>query len=161
MQTLDRDNVSAHVAGSPEQVYDLVADVTRMPQLSPEILRCVWLDGVTGPALGARFEATNKAGRGPAWKNRPVITSAERGRELAFTRTEKFAGSINWRYRFTPDGDGTRVTESYEVIEPVTRLGWFVIDKIYGRHDRRHDLHQGMLATLERINALLTADTDG
>jgi hypothetical protein len=42
--------------------------VTRTPEFSPEILRCTWLDGGTGPAVGVRFEAVNKAGRGPAWK---------------------------------------------------------------------------------------------
>ena len=43
----------------PEEVYDLVADVTRMSEFSPEVVSCRWLDGATGPAVGARFEAVN------------------------------------------------------------------------------------------------------
>lgn len=153
MQTLDRDEMTAHIHARPEQVYALVADVTRTPEFSPEILRCTWLDGATGPAVGARFEAVNKVPRRPAWKNRPVVTVADPGREFAFCRTEKASGSIEWRYRMEQEGDGTRLTESYRVIAPLTRLGWFIIGTLFGRHDRRADLRKGMQDTLHRIAA--------
>lgn len=61
MQTLDRDEVSAYVAAPPDQVYAVIADVTRTPELSPEVTACRWLDGAVGAAPGARFEATNRA----------------------------------------------------------------------------------------------------
>ncbi|MEZ7128661.1 SRPBCC family protein [Nonomuraea sp. AD125B] len=151
MQTLDHDQVSLYVEAPPEAVYDLVSDVTRTPEFSPEILRCTWLDGATGPAVGARFEAVNKVRRGPAWKNRPVVVEARPGREFAFSRTEKFAGTLVWRYRLEPDGPGTRLEESYDVTEPLTRLGWFIIGTLFGCHDRRAELREGMRRTLERI----------
>ena len=151
MQTLDHDQVVLEIDALPEKVYDLVADVTRTPEFSPEVRRCTWLDGATGPAVGARFEVVNKAGRGPAWKNRPLVIVADRGREFAFSRTEKAAGTLVWRYRFEPVGDGTRVTESYEVTEPITRLGWFIIGGLYGLKDRRADLRSGMQLTLEQL----------
>lgn len=151
MQSLDRDEVSRHVRAEPDVLYDLVADVTRMPQFSPEIEHCAWLDGVDGPAVGARFEARNRNRRGRSWTNRPVVTVADPGREFAFARTEKFAGTVEWRYRFDPEADGTRVTESYEVTRPITRIGWFVIEKIFGDTDRREALRTGMETTLDRI----------
>ena len=151
MQTLDHDEVVLEIDAPPRVLYDLVADVTRTPEFSPEVRRCTWLDGATGPAVGARFEVVNKAGRGPAWKNRPVVIVADPGREFAFSRTEKAAGTLVWRYWFEPVGNGTRVTESYEVTEPITRMGWFVIDGLYGLKDRRADLHSGMQLTLERL----------
>ena len=151
MQTLDHDQVVLEIDAPPEKVYDLVADVTRTPEFSPEVRRCTWLDGATGPAVGARFEVVNKAGRGPAWKNRPLVIVADRGREFAFSRTEKAAGTLVWRYRFEPVGDGTRVTESYEVTEPITRVGWFIIGGLYGLKDRRADLRSGMQLTLEQL----------
>jgi Polyketide cyclase / dehydrase and lipid transport len=160
VQTLDRDEVSAVVAAPPEAVYALVADVTRMPEFSPEVVSCRWLDGATGPAVGARFEAVNSAGGGKQWKNRPVVTVAEPGREFAFTRTEPMAGSIAWRYRFEPEGAGTRVVESYEVQRPVTRLGWFVIEKVFRGGDRRHALREGMRTTLERLGAAAGSHAD-
>jgi hypothetical protein len=153
MQTLDRDEASTTIAAPPETVYALVADVTRTPEFSPEVVGCRWLDGATGPAVGARFEAVNASASGRTWKNRPVVTVAEPGREFAFTRTEPFSGSIAWRYRFERVPEGTRVVESYEVERPVTRLGWFVIEKVFHGDDRRGALRAGMQTTLERLRA--------
>ena len=153
MQTLDRDEVSTVVAATPAEVYAVVADVTRMAEFSPEVVSCRWLDGATGPAVGARFEAVNASAAGKRWKNRPVVTVADPGREFAFTRTEPMAGTIAWRYRFEREGAGTRVVESYEVQRPVTRLGWFVIEKVFRGGNRREALRQGMTATLDRLRA--------
>lgn len=153
MQTLDRDKVSAYVGVPPEEVYALVADVTRTPEFSPEILRCTWLDGATGPAVGARFEAVNKVTRGPSWKNRPVVTAADPGREFAFARTEKLTGTVEWRYQFEPEGAGTRVTESYEVTRAISRTGWFIIGRLFGSRNRRAELRAGMETTLQRLAA--------
>ena len=154
-QELTHDTVERLIRASPATLYDVVADVTRTPELSPEVVSCEWIDGATGPSVGARFRARNRAGRGPDWHNTPVVTVADRGREFAFSRTEKGAGTITWRYVFTPEGGGTRVTESYEVTRPVTSLGWFIIGVLYGNKDRRGDLRRGMTETLRRLAALV------
>ncbi|MGY1815605.1 SRPBCC family protein [Blastococcus sp. SYSU D00820] len=153
MQTLDRDEVSTTVAAPPDRVYALVADVTRMPELSPDLVRCSWIGGATGPAVGARFEAVNTTPAGRRWRNRPVVTVAEPGREFAFARTEPFAGTVAWRYRLEPVEGGTRVVESYEVERPITRIGWFVIERVFRAGDRRTALRSSMTATLERLRA--------
>lgn len=153
-QELTNDSVTRYIEASPEALYDVIADVTRTPELSPEVVACEWIDGATAPAVGARFRAKNHSGRGPDWHNTPVVTVAERGREFAFSRTEKAAGTVVWRYEFTPQGSGTRVTESYEVTRPVPLLGWFVIGVLYGNKDRRGDLRRGMTQTLQRLAAL-------
>ena len=157
MQTLDRDVRSAVLAAPPDVVWALVSDVTRTPELSPEISSCRWLDGHTGPAVGARFEATNTV-NGKSWKNRPVVTAAEPGRVFAFARTERFSGTVAWRYDLEPVGEGTRVTESYEVVRPVARMGWFVIERVFGCRDRRGDLARGMEQTLHRLGELAAQD---
>ncbi len=154
MQTLDHDELETTVAAPPEVVYDLVADVTRTPEFSPEVMSCRWLDGANGPAVGARFEAVNVSTAGKRWKNRPVVTVAERGREFAFARTEPLAGTVAWRYRFEPVDGGTRVVESYQVERPVTRLGWFVIERVFGAGIRRDELRAGMRTTLERLRVV-------
>jgi uncharacterized membrane protein len=153
VQTLDHDSVSIHISAPAEKVYSLVADVTRMPAFSPEILSCRWLEGSYGPAVGARFVARNKVPNRPSWTNKPVVTRAEPGRAFAFARTEKFAGTVEWTYRFDADDDGTMVTESYQVTRPLTPVGWFVIGRLFGRSDRRSDLRAGMEQTLERLRA--------
>jgi len=154
-QELTTDTVERYIEASPEALYDLFADVTRTPERTPDIVRCEWLDGATGPAVGARFKAINKQGRGPNWSNKPVVTVADPGREFSFTRTEPFAGTILWRHQFVPEGTGTRVIETYEVLEPVGTIGWFIIDTLYGMKDRRRDLRASMAASLDRVAELV------
>lgn len=153
MQTLDHDSVTTHIEAPPEAVYALVSDVTRTPEFSPEVSKCTWLDGATAPAVGARFKAVNQMPRRPAFSNKPVVTIVEPGRIFAFARTEPFGGTVEWSYRFEPEGTGTKVTESYEVTKPVSRIGWFIIGGLFGRKDRRADLRRGMEQTLERMRA--------
>ena len=83
-----------------------------------------------------------------------MVTVADRDREFAFSRTEPFAGTVAWRYRFEPVDGGTRVVESYEVERPVTRVGWLVIEKVFRAGDRREELRAGMRTTLERLRVL-------
>ena len=153
MQTLDHDEVSIVIAAAPEQVYALVSDVTRMPEFSPELLECQWLDGATQAAVGVRFSARNKVTRGPSWVNKPVITALEPGRAISWARTEPFGGTVEWSYRFEPTEGGTRVSESYRVTKPISRIGWLLIGTMSATKDRRGQLRTGMHATLERLKA--------
>src|SRR4051794_9399817 len=87
-----------HVDQTPEAVYDMVADVTRMGEWSPETIKCVWIDGATGPASGARFKGTNKRGF-IRWSTKPEVIAADRGREFTFV-THTAGPSTKWSYRF-------------------------------------------------------------
>ena len=44
------------------RVWSLVSDVTRMGAWSPELEAAAWLDGATGPAVGARFKGRTGGG---------------------------------------------------------------------------------------------------
>lgn len=160
-QPLSHDHVSRYIEASPEELYDRVADVTRTPELTDDIVSCAWIDGSTGPAVGARFHAVNNGRGKPHWSNSPVVAVADPGREFAFARTEVFAGTVFWRYLFVPEGAGTRVTESYVVIRPITVVGWFVIGVLYGHKDRRTELRASMLATLDRLVAVTASAPAG
>jgi hypothetical protein len=154
-QELTTDTVSRYIEASPEALYALISDVTRTPEYSPEVVKCVWKKGATGPAVGARFKAINHAGRVPDWPNSPVVTVSDPGKAFAFERTEVGGGTFEWRYVFEPQGPGTLVTESYTVLKKVNALGWFIIDTLAGLKDRRSDLHNGMTVSLERIAAIV------
>jgi hypothetical protein len=156
-QQLTTDTVDRYIEASPAALYDIVSDVTRTPEMSPEVVKCTWIPPATGPVVGARFKAINSAGRGPNWPNKPVVVTAEPGQEFAFARSEVGGGTVEWRYRFVPEGTGTRVHESYLVTKPVNALGWFIIDTLYGLKDRRRDLRVGMTQTLERLAQLAEA----
>lgn len=156
MQALDHDEVSMVIAASPDTLYALVADVTRMPEFSPELRECRWLDGATEATVGVRFAARNKSVRGPSWAKKPVITTAEPGREISWSRTEAIAGTVEWSYRFDEQEGGTLVIESYRVTKPIPWLGRLVIGMM-SPGDRREALRQGMEQTLLRIKATVQA----
>lgn len=159
MQTLGRAEESIHIEAPPQTVYDVVADVTRTPEYSPEVDEVVWLDD-GGPRVGARFRARNRVPEHSkfSWHNKPIVMAAEPGREFAFARTEPFAGTIVWRYRFAPEGTGTRVTESYEVARPVKRPGWFLIGTLGRDPDRMTTMREGLRESLQRLKRLVEAE---
>src|SRR5579863_6838225 len=144
----DHDAVSIDIAVSPERVYELVSDITRMGEWSPECRQCTWTDGATGPVVGARFKAKNKGSRGPAWYNSPIVTSAEPGREFAFNRQGPGVGSYTWRYVMESTPTGTKLTESFDAERRLGKGMTLLTMKWTGSADRDDDLHQGMLTTL-------------
>jgi SAM-dependent methyltransferase len=151
-----RGEAQVHVDAAPAVVYGVVSDVTRMGEWSPETTRCEWLDGVTGPAVGARFKGTNKRGF-VTWSTKPKVVAAEPGREFAFD----VGTDTRWTYRFDEDGTGTNLTESFEMLRDIRWYYAFAERWIMGIKDRRADLERGMAATLERIKAVVeSADSD-
>jgi uncharacterized protein YndB with AHSA1/START domain len=135
-------SASVHIEAPPEKVYDLVSNVTRMGEWSPETVSCQWVDGATGPAVGAKFKGRNKAGI-MRWSTTPEVTAAEPGREFAFKTSD-----TNWRYTFEPDGSGTKVTESFDA--PHYN---FFLNLVQPVRKRQPAIIQGMQTTLERIKA--------
>lgn len=145
---------SVHVQASPEELYALVSDVTRMGEWSPETVRCEWLGGATGPAVGARFKGSNRRGI-MRWSTKPRVVAAEPGREFAFVAGLMMFNRdmTKWRYQFEAAADGgTDLTESFEMVDDVP---WYVSlgERIMGIEDRKADLEAGMQSTLERIKA--------
>jgi len=147
------DAVSTEIAASPEAVYALVSDISRMGEWSPECIRCEWKQGATHATVGAKFKAKNKGGRGPAWFNSPTVTTAEPGRKFAFNRKGPGIGSYTWNYVMEPTATGTKLTESFDAEKPLGSLMSWMTEKWTGSSDRDADLHQGMITTLARIKA--------
>ena len=48
------------IAASPSVVWALVSDIDLPPRFSAELQGVEWLDGATGPRLGARFVGRNR-----------------------------------------------------------------------------------------------------
>ena len=130
-----RGEARTHVSAPPERLYDMVSDVTRMPEWSPETTHCQWIGGATGPE----------------------VVAAEPGREFAFV--SNLVGlrrpMTKWTYRFEAAADsGTNVTESFEMVND---LPWYIKagDRYaLGIKDRKADLEAAMQQTLERIKAV-------
>jgi hypothetical protein len=149
------DSVTVHMTAPPERVWDLVSDVTRIGEFSPETIEARWTRGSTGPEPGAWFKGhVKRNGVGPLYWTLCRVVTCEPGREFAFTVTIANRPVNTWRYVLTPAGDGTDVTESFELagILPL-RLYWTLLGWARGRTNR-----DGMRTTLERIRTVVESE---
>ena len=147
------DSVTVHMAASPERVWAEVSDVTNTGKFSPETFEAEWLEGASGPSVGARFRGhVRRNGRGPVYWTKCTVIACEQGREFAFAVDGPGGKAVNtWRYEFEPSGDGTDVTESFTLADTtLLRLYW----KFAG-HARGRTNVNGMRTTLERIKAVV------
>lgn len=108
METL-RHSDSVFVARSPDDLYDIVSDVTRMGEWSPVCKACWWDEG-DGPRVGATFRGRNELGD-RTWETKSEVVAADRGREFAFVVV---VTGTRWGYSFSPVEGGTQLTESWE-----------------------------------------------
>lgn len=149
-------SVECRVDAPPAAVYAMVSDVTRTGEWSPECRRCEWVDGADRAAVGARFRGWNRSGL-VRWSRLCEVVAAEPGRKFAFrTIPDRLTrDSTTWRYRLTSDGDGTLVTQSYEI----NRMPGFPVNLVMRTLLRHHgDMRPQMTETLERIKAIAEAD---
>ena len=149
------DSVTVQVQASPDEVWGLVSDVTRIGELSPETFEGEWLDGATGPAAGAHFRGhVKRNGRGPVYWTQCRVTESEPGRVFAFDVVGPGDRVVNsWRYDIQATDGGAAVTESYRLASnPLTKLYWAIAGRARGRTNRT-----GMQETLERVKAIVEA----
>ena len=99
---------SVHVARSAEDLYDMVADVTRMGEWSPVCRACWWDEGESA-RVGAWFTGRNETPE-RTWETRSQVVAAEPGHEFAFVVGGTWT---RWGYVFEPTDGGTLVTESW------------------------------------------------
>jgi hypothetical protein len=99
------------IARSPEDLYDLVSDVTRMGEWSPVCKACWWDEG-SGPEVGAWFTGRNELPE-RTWETRSEVVAADRGHEFAFVVNGSWT---RWGYVFVPVDGGTELTESWELL---------------------------------------------
>ena len=144
------DSVTVHIAAPPERIWDLVSDVTKIGKYSPETFEAEWLDGADGPAVGAKFRGhVKRNGKGPIYWTTCTVMACEPGKEFAFGVGGSEKPLNVWRYRLEPNGDGTDVTESFELANTLAlRTYWTLFGWSRGKTNRK-----GMRTTLERVKA--------
>jgi uncharacterized protein YndB with AHSA1/START domain len=139
---------SIEISAPPEAVYDLVSDVTRMGEWSPECVRCEW-KGEPGQ-VGTRFRGHNK--RGPArWSTTAEVLVADRPRTFGFATMLGDKVGTKWTYRIEGSGNGTTLSESFEAVSTPRLIA--LVEKLFIR-DRQQQLEDGITRTLEAIKAV-------
>ena len=107
-----RHEESVTINRPPEELYDLIADISQMGRWSPV---CT---GGSYDEDGEWFTGTNAMGDS-TWETRCRVVASERGREFAFINhgLEGHTEMVRWGFQLqaTEDG-GTLVTQTWQVL---------------------------------------------
>jgi uncharacterized protein YndB with AHSA1/START domain len=144
------------IAAPPLQVWELVSDVTRMGEWSPETTSCRWEKVATGAQVGARFSGSNRNGR-RRWATSCLVTAADPGRLFVFEVSSLGLRVAEWSYALEVDGDGCTLTETMvdqrgPAMRVIGRWGTGVADR--ATHNRA-----GMVKTLAALKRVAESST--
>jgi hypothetical protein len=101
----------------PADLYAIVTDVTRVGNLSPVCQFGAWDDAAQAGKMGAWFTGHNAIGDF-SWDTRCKVVASDAAREFSFVNFGP-AGDVElvrWGYTFEENGDGTDVTETWQVL---------------------------------------------
>ena len=144
---------SVLVEAPAEELWTLITDITRTGEWSPENTGGVWLDGATGPAVGARFRGNNRRGR-TRWPRSCEVIAAEPGREFAFVTGRASRPETLWRFVLEPVDGKTLVTESFEMVKPFGAFRRLLTKVTIGVADRRRDLEDNIRTSLANLKQI-------
>jgi uncharacterized protein YndB with AHSA1/START domain len=152
MGTLPRSGtVTVEVEASPEQVWALLADVTKTGEWGHESQPGAWLDGATEAVPGARFQGRNRRGR-TRWSRVCEVLAADSPRVISWRTvpTRLYNDSTVWTYELSPTAGGCRITQRFEVL----KLG-AVMDRVfYAVIPAHRDRSAALEGDLRRLGAM-------
>jgi uncharacterized protein YndB with AHSA1/START domain len=133
------------------EVFEAISDVTRMGEWSPECTAGRWIDGASGPAVGAKFEGDNVARMGPVtlkkWTSISEVTDYVQNEVFGFVAEDH----THWRYDFLEREGKAVVTESFSH-PPYAGRQRVVYGMLLGRQST---MIKGMQFTLDRVKEVL------
>lgn len=145
-------SASVDIDADPGRVWEVVSDVTRMPEWSPELRRLYPFGKDRRPRVGLTMLGINRRGFA-VWPTTSKVVRLEPGRAVAWRTRESGA---TWTYELEPTGSGTRLSGRRDL--SAYSLGTRLMSAAIGGaqvHDR--ELADGIRTTLERIKAVVEA----
>ena len=143
---------SVEIAASPAQVWDVVSDLRRMGEWSPQCVRMVVLGREIG--VGTRTINLNRQG----WKRWPTsarVVAYEPEQTLAFRIP---ANRTVWTFELEPSATGTLLTESRRTPQGVSPVSNALVGMaLGGTGEFEASLAAGIRHTLERVKAAAEA----
>ena len=139
----------------PSTVYQVVADVTRTGEWSPECVRARWLDGATHAAPGARYRGHSRNGW-RRWSTTATVRLARPGEELAWDVSYLGRPVASWRYELVALGDGRTQLREWAHDR---RERWLQVVSpwVTGSRDRAARNADTVATSLQRIKAIAEA----
>jgi uncharacterized protein YndB with AHSA1/START domain len=150
--------VQTWIGASPRRVWELVSDIELMPTMSQELQSIEWLDGVTEPAVGARFVGRSKHDALGEWATTSHVIECEPERVFAWAVENPANPTAIWRFRLEPKNGGTELSEWMQMGPARSGLS-FAIDRVPEKEQkivfvRMREFEKNITATLAHIKKL-------
>lgn len=142
-------SATVEMKADPDTVWQVVSDLRRMPEFSPELRKAFVLGK---PGVGATIIGVNRR-RLAVWPTTSKVVRWEPGRAVAWKTRESGA---TWVYELEGTPDGTRVT-GRRVLPKFTVGTSFLGPVIGGAEGHDRELAEGIATTLERIRSTVEA----
>ena len=150
--------VRTWIDASPQRVWQVVSNVELMPTLSTELQSVEWLDGSTGPAVGARFVGHNKHDALGEWSTTSHVIECEPERVFTWAVDDPKNPTAIWRFRLEPKDGGTELSQWMQMGPGRSGLS-LAIDRMPEKEQkivfvRMREFEKNMQFTLEQIKRL-------
>lgn len=151
-------SVDVHIEASPAVVWAIVTDINLPARFSSEFQGAEWLDGATGPRVGARFKGRNQHSAVGEWETTSAITACDNERRLEWAVTDPDNPSASWRFELRPEGSGTVLHQWMRMGPGRSGLNAAIDampdkeERIVANRLREHELN--MRATVEGVKAV-------
>ncbi|MFN0025810.1 MAG: SRPBCC family protein [Acidimicrobiales bacterium] len=148
---------SVTIAAPPAVVWELVTAMDRYGEWSSENTGGYWRKGANGEpgtgVVGDEFVGINRRD-GVEWKALVEIVERQEQRSFAFITGGSAGNYVHWRYQLEPDGDGTRLSEQWEL----RNLSPIMIEHGQAEVDKRvSNAKESIGVTLTRMKAAAEA----
>lgn len=105
-------SVTRDIAASPEKIWSMVTDLSRMGEWSPENKGGEWVKGAQGPGVGAEFKGRNSNGK-KSWSTSVKVNGFDVPHRFSFGLMVFGKNWCDWVYEIEPIATGSRVTHSW------------------------------------------------
>ncbi|MCW2754478.1 MAG: hypothetical protein JWQ32_1889 [Marmoricola sp.] len=140
---------SLEMAATPARIWDVLSDLARMPEFSPELRRAYVIGK---PGIGATIIGINRR-KAVLWPTTSKVVRWEPERAVAWRTRESGA---TWVYELEPTATGTKVT-GRRVLSAYTIPSRLMVPFLGGAAGHDDELNSGIAATLAKIKAAVEA----
>lgn len=141
---------SIEIAAPISRVWEIVSDVRRMHEWSPQVESTRLRAGFDEVGLGAQFTNRNVHDE-LAWTTHAEVVRYRPGRELAFRIEENWTV---WSFRLDPTATGTLLTQRREAPDGISELSHELTEGFMGGHAAFTErMRTGTRETLTAIKA--------
>jgi uncharacterized protein YndB with AHSA1/START domain len=153
---------AVQVAAPPDRVWALVSDIATPTRFGGELYETEWLDGASGPELGATFLGRNRREPFGSWETVSRICDyrpeSAFGWEVRSPQGDFGRPIARWRFGLTPAEGGTRLCQSVTLGPGGSHLSRMIEAQPEREEEilavRLAMLEQAVLSTLDGIRIL-------